>query len=90
MLKIAFEKPKLDVPEEVKYLFKKDGRRKKKEEIIIWSFKERLLVAALLVLTILSSLYFWYKSTGQLPEINFSFPSISNPFNFSQTIILEK
>ena len=90
MLKVSLEPPKFQIAEEVKKLFKKERRDKKKEGIIIWSFKERLLVTALLLLTVLLSLYFWYKGTGQLPKMNFAFPAISNPFNFSQTIILEK
>lgn len=91
MLKISLEPPKLQIAEEVKNLFKKDGRKKKKEEIIIWSFKERLLVATLLLITILSSLYFWYKGTGQLPQMNFSsFPNPLKSLDFSETIILEK
>lgn len=90
MLKFTFEPPKLQIAEEVKKLFKKERRSKKKEEIIIWSFKERLLVAALLLITVLGSLYFWHKGTGQLPQVNFFFPNLLNSLDFSETIILEK
>lgn len=83
MLKVSFEKPKFAIAEEVKAFLKKDGR-KKKEERKPWTHKERLLVGALLALTILGSIYFWYKGQERLPSFDFG------GINFGETVIIEK
>lgn len=81
MLKISFEKPK--IAEEVERFLKKGDGRKKKEERKSWSHKERLLVGALLALTVILSIYFWLKGAGHLPEVVLPKPE------FGETIILD-
>lgn len=88
MLRITFEKPKIGIgiSDEAKGLLKKTEKNKKKEKPKPWTHKERFLVGSFLVLTILASVYFYYKGQGKLPELNFSFGG----FGFNETIILEK
>lgn len=96
MLKISFEKPKISigVSEKTRNLFDKAGKTKKKEKPKPWTHKERALVGLFLILTILLSLYFYYKGQGHapdgawwgLPEFKFSFGG----FGFNETVILEK
>ncbi|MDO8503915.1 MAG: hypothetical protein Q7S60_04485 [bacterium] len=87
MLKVTFEKPKIGIAQEVQNLFKKETGRKKKEVQKPWTYKERLVVAAILFVTLGLGLYFWYKGQGRLPQ----FPSFNlGGIGFGETIILEK
>lgn len=84
MLKVSFEPPKFPLSAEVTNLLKnQDRQKKKKQEPLSWTHKERVLVGVILALTILASLFFWYKGQGFLPTPDFS--------NFGrETIIIEK
>lgn len=87
MLKVTFEKPKIGIAQEVQNLFKKEGGRKKKEVQKPWTYKERLAVSAILVITIFLGIYFWYRGQGKLPN----FPSFNlGGVGLGETIILEK
>lgn len=96
MLKITFERPRIGIgiSDEAKSLFGKAGKPKKKEKPKPWTHKERFLVGLFLILTILLSLYFYYKGQGRvpdgtwlrLPEFKFSFGG----FGINETVILEK
>lgn len=86
MLKVTFEKPKIGIAQEVQNLFKKEGGRKKKEVQKPWTYKERLVVIAILLATLVLGLYFWYKGQGRLPNFQFNMGG----FGLGETIILEK
>ncbi len=86
MFKVTFEKPKIGIAQEVQNLFKKEGGRKKKEVQKPWTYKERLLVTTILLVTLVLGLYFWYKGQGKLPSFSFNLGG----FGLGETIILEK
>lgn len=88
MLKITFERPRIGIgiSEETRNLFDKAGKPKKKEKPKPWTHKERFLVGLFLILTILLSLYFYYKGQNKLPEFKFNFGG----FGINETVVLEK
>lgn len=89
-LKISFEKPSLDVHEEVKNLMRKPLKAKKDDLPQFWSHKERLLVILILAVTILGSVYFYYRGQGKTPEFQISVPSFNfGGFGLNQTITVE-
>ncbi|OGY09416.1 MAG: hypothetical protein A2782_01180 [Candidatus Blackburnbacteria bacterium RIFCSPHIGHO2_01_FULL_43_15b] len=59
--------------------------RKKKELLKPWTAKDRTIVAASLLITMLLGVYFWHKGQGRLPEFNFNFQLPQ----FEEKIILE-
>lgn len=82
MLKITFERPKIPIAESVQHIFEKKRRKKAKEEIK-WGYKERVIVAVLLAVTVGLSLYFWYKS-GDFPGFKIKIPI------FTEKVVLER
>lgn len=86
-LKISFEKPSFGVSEEVKNLMKKPPKPKKDEQHRFWTLKERLIVGGILLITILGSLFFWYKGNGGKIEVNF--PDFGD-FGLTKTVVIEK
>lgn len=68
MLRLVFDPPKFGMADEVKNLLKKPPK-KKGELPKFWTHKERVLVGAILVLTVLLSVYFWYKGQGAMPQL---------------------
>lgn len=56
---------------------------------MVWTHRERVLVGIILALTILASVYFWYKGQGKLPEFKIGSPNFGG-FGLNQTVILEK
>lgn len=90
-LKISFEKPDLGIHEDVKNLMRKPLKQKKDSFPIYWGVKERIFVGIILGVTLLGSLFFYYKGTGSFPQISFKMPSFSFAgFGINETIILKK
>lgn len=88
--KVSVEKPQFGVSDEVKNLMKKPPKAKKDELPQFWSHKERLLVGIILAITVLGSIYFYYKGQGKTPDFNFSSPSFNfGGFGLNQKIIVE-
>lgn len=84
MFKVSFEPPKFGVSDEVKNLLKKPPKAKR-NELEFWSHKERLIVGSILVLSVLFSVYFWYKGNNQIPDIQL--PKLENfGFGFSAPV----
>lgn len=95
MFKLPFGKK----PELPKNLLAKDRKpidgengskreRKKKELPKPWTLKDRVIVAAALLLTFALGIYFWYKGQDQVPVgtwFNFKLPN----FSFEEKIILQ-
>jgi hypothetical protein len=84
MLKISFEPPKLGFAEDIKNVLRgqEEKRRNQAKKVFAWTNKDRLLVLAVLLLTVLASLLFSYRGYGKLPKIKFN--------GFSETVTLEK
>lgn len=90
-LKISFEKPDLEVHEDVKQMMKKPPKPKKEAPPLFWDTKQRIIVGIILAVTLLGSLFFYYKGSGALPQINIQMPSFSlGGFGINETIIIEK
>lgn len=88
MFRIVWDKPEIGVGDEVHNLLKRPTK-KEREQRMVWTHRERVLVGIILTLTILASVYFWYKGQGTMP--NFQIPSINfGGFGLNQTVILEK
>lgn len=88
MFRIVWDKPEVGVGNEV-HNFLKKPTKKEREQRMVWTHKERVLVGIILVITILASIYFWYKGQGKLPSV--SAPSLNfGGFGLNQTVILEK
>lgn len=84
MFKVSFEPPKFGVAQEVKNLLKAPPKSKK-NNLVFWSRKERAIVGSILILSVLFSIYFWYKGNNQIPDIQL--PKIENfGFGFSEVI----
>ena len=98
MFRIVWDKPEINVGEGVHNLLKKPTK-KEREQRMVWSHRERVLVGVILAVTILASVYFWYKGQGhndgnalwqgKLPELKVGSPNFGG-FGFNQTVILEK
>lgn len=90
MFRIVWDKPEVGVGEEVHNLLKRPTK-KEREQRMVWTHRERVLVGIILAITILASVYFWYKGQGKVPSTFFSLPSINfGGFGLNQTVILEK
>lgn len=59
--------------------------RKKKELPKPWTAKDRIIVIASLLATMLLGVYFWYKGQEKMPEFDFNFQIPQ----FEEKIILE-
>lgn len=68
MLKLSFDPPKFGVTQEVKNLLRKPPQ-KKNESGKFWTLRERIIVAAILIFTVLISIYFWYAGQNKTPNI---------------------
>lgn len=89
-LKVSLEKPHLEVVDEVKNLMRKSPKPKDGEMPKFWSHKERLFVGIILAITVLGSVFFWYKGQDKMPEFNLSAPSFNfGGFGLNQTITVE-
>lgn len=86
-LKISFEKPSFGVSEEVKNLMKKTPKPKKEEKPRFWSLKERLFVAAIFLISILGSIFFWYQGNGA--KFDIKLPNFDD-LGLTETVVIEK